>query len=122
AFAEWSAAQQNDEVSSAYLWLDLLFYPEYIIPTPFDPRLIVKIAPAVAQAAMDSGVARRPIEDMEAYRHKLTNMVYHSGQLMRPLFNQAKSDPKRIVYADGEDERVLHAVQTVVDEGLARPI
>ncbi len=122
AIAELAEAEQNDEVSAAYPGQDLTFGPEYIIPTPFDPRLIVKIAPAVAQAAMDSGVARRPIEDMEAYRHKLTNMVYHSGQLMRPLFNQAKSDPKRIVYADGEDERVLHAVQTVVDEGLARPI
>ncbi len=122
AIAELAQAEQNDEVVAAYAGQDLRFGPDYIIPTPFDPRLIVKIAPAVAKAAMDSGVARRPIQDLEAYRQKLTSMVYHSGQLMRPLFEQAKSAPKRIIYADGEDERVLHAVQTVVDEGMARPI
>src|SRR5690606_35923090 len=96
--------------------------PEYIIPKPFDSRLIVKIAPAVAEAAAASGVARRPIEDMEAYRQKLMSMVYHTGQLMRPLFMQAKSSPKRVIYADGEDERVLRAVQTIVDERIGFPI
>lgn len=122
AIAELAQAEQNDEVANAYAGEELSFGPEYIIPKPFDPRLIVKIAPAVAQAAMDSGVARRPIEDMEAYRQKLISLVYHSGQLMRPLILQAKSAPKRIIYADGEDERVLRAVQTVVDEKIARPI
>ncbi|MFA5521853.1 MAG: NADP-dependent malic enzyme [Castellaniella sp.] len=123
AIAELAQAEQSDEVAAAYAGQDFSFGPDYIIPSPFDPRLIVKIAPAVAQAAMDSGVARRPIEDMEAYRQKLISHVYHSGQLMRPLFLQAKSGlAKRIIYADGEDERVLRAAQTVVDEGIARPI
>ena len=84
--------------------------------------MIVQIALAVAQAAADSGVAARPIEDIEAYRQKLMGFVYHSGQLMRPLFAQAKKAPKRVIYADGEDERVLRAVQTVADEKLAFPI
>lgn len=122
AIAELAQAEPNDEVANAYTGEELSFGPEYIIPKPFDPRLIVEIAPAVAQAAMDSGVARRPIEDMEAYRQKLISLVYHSGQLMRPLIVQAKSAPKRIIYADGEDERVLRAVQTVVDENIAHPI
>lgn len=122
AIAELAQAEQSDEVALAYAGQELSFGPEYIIPTPFDPRLIVKIAPAVAQAAMDAGVARSPIEDMEAYRQMLTSMVYHSGQLMKPLFVQAKKAPKRIIYADGEDERVLHAVQTAVDEEFAYPI
>ncbi len=122
AIAELAEAEQNDEVAMAYAGQELTFGPEYIIPKPFDPRLIVKIAPAVAQAAMDSGVARRPIEDIEVYRQKLMSLVYHTGQLMRPLFMQAKSAPKRVIYADGEDERVLRAVQTVVDEKLAYPI
>src|SRR5690606_37099634 len=95
---------------------------DLIIPKPFDPRLIIKLAPAVAQAAMDSGVARRPIEDMEAYRARLMGLVYRTGQLMRPLFMQAKSGLKRVVYSDGEDERVLRAVQTIVDERLAFPV
>ena len=101
---------------------NLRFGPEYLIPKPFDPRLIVKIAPAVAQAAMDSGVATRPITDFDAYRQRLTQFVYHSGLLMKPIFTAAKQEPKRIVYAEGEDERVLRAVQVVVDEGLAKPI
>jgi malate dehydrogenase (oxaloacetate-decarboxylating)(NADP+) len=122
AIAELAQAEQNDEVALAYAGQELEFGPNYIIPKPFDPRLIVKIAPAVAQAAADSGVAARPIQDMEAYRQKLMSFVYHSGQLMRPLFAQAKSAPKRVIYADGEDERVLRAVQTVVDEKLAFPI
>ncbi len=122
AIAELAEAEQNDEVATAYAGQDLSFGPDYIIPKPFDPRLIIKIAPAVAQAAVDSGVATRPIEDIEAYRQRLMGLVYHTGQLMRPLFLQAKSAPKRVIYADGEDERVLRAVQTVVDENIARPI
>ncbi|HUG57774.1 MAG TPA: NADP-dependent malic enzyme [Candidimonas sp.] len=122
AIAELAEAEQNDEVATAYAGQELEFGPDYIIPKPFDPRLIVKIAPAVAEAAMASGVARRPIEDMEAYRQKLMSLVYHTGQLMRPLFMQAKSAPKRVIYADGEDERVLRAAQTVVDEKFAHPI
>ncbi|TCT03386.1 NADP-dependent malic enzyme [Paralcaligenes ureilyticus] len=121
AIAELAQAEQNDEVANAYAGQELSFGPDYIIPKPFDPRLIVKIAPAVAQAAADSGVAARPIEDMEAYRQKLMSLVYHTGQLMRPLFMQAKTAPKRVLYADGEDERVLRAVQTVVDENIAHP-
>lgn len=121
AIAELTQAEQSDEVANAYQGQDLNFGSEYIIPKPFDPRLIVKIAPAIAQAAMDSGVASKPIEDMDAYRTQLMNFVYHSGQLMRPLFMQAKKNPKRVVYADGEDERVLRAVQSVIDECLAIP-
>jgi len=122
AIASLAEAEQNDEVANAYVGQELSFGPDYIIPRPFDSRLIIKIAPAVAQAAMDSGVAMRPIEDMESYRQKLMSIVYHTGQLMRPLFMQAKSAPKRVIYADGEDERVLRAAQTVVDEKIARPI
>lgn len=122
AIAELAEAEPNDEVATAYAGQDLSFGPEYIIPKPFDPRLIIKVAPAVAQAAMDSGVARRPIEDMESYRQRLMGLVYRTGQLMRPLFMQAKSDPKRVAYADGEDERVLRAAQTVIDERLAIPV
>ena len=122
AIAELAQAEQNDEVANAYAGEELSFGPEYIIPKPFDPRLIIKIAPAVAEAAAASGVATRPIKDMEAYRQKLMTLVYHSGQLMRPLFKQAKSAPKRVIYADGEDERVLRAAQTIVDEKFAYPI
>ncbi|TFL08203.1 NADP-dependent malic enzyme [Pusillimonas caeni] len=122
AIAELAEAEQNDEVANAYAGQDLTFGPEYIIPKPFDPRLIVKIAPAVAQAAMESGVATRPIADIEAYRQKLMSLVYHTGQLMRPLFMQAKNAPKRVIYADGEDERVLRAAQVVIDEQIAQPI
>jgi len=122
AIAELAEAEQNDEVARAYAGQELNFGPDYIIPKPFDPRLIVQIAPAVARAAAESGVAARPIEDIEAYRQRLMSFVYHSGQLMRPLFQQAKQAPKRVIYADGEDERVLRAAQTVVDEKLAQPI
>ncbi len=122
AIAELAQAEQSDIVAMAYADQDLHFGAEYIIPKPFDPRLIVKIAPAVAQAAMDSGVATRPVEDMPAYRDKLTQFVYHSGLIMKPVFSAAKQNPKRVVYCEGEDERVLRAVQVVVDEGLARPI
>ncbi|MBX6392571.1 MAG: NADP-dependent malic enzyme, partial [Burkholderiales bacterium] len=122
AIAELAQAEQSDVVVEAYGQDNLRFGPEYLIPKPFDPRLIVKIAPAVAKAAMDSGVATRPIADMEAYRNSLQQFVYHSGLIMKPLFALAKQHPKRIVYTEGEDERVLRAVQIVVDEGLAKPI
>jgi malate dehydrogenase (oxaloacetate-decarboxylating)(NADP+) len=122
AIADLAMAEQSDIVAHAYNVENLRFGPEYLIPKPFDPRLIVMIAPAVAKAAMDSGVATRPIADFDAYRQKLTQFVYHSGLLMKPIFAAAKATPKRIVYAEGEDERVLRAVQVVVDEELARPI
>ena len=122
AIADLAMAEQSDIVAHAYDIQNLRFGPEYLIPKPFDPRLIVMIAPAVAKAAMDTGVATRPIADLDAYREKLTQFVYHSGLLMKPIFVAAKALPKRIVYAEGEDERVLRAVQVVVDEGLAHPI
>ena len=122
AIADLAHAEQSDLVSAAYGEEDCKFGPEYLIPKPFDPRLIVKVAPAVAQAAMDSGVATRPLADMDAYRQQLNEFVYHSGQQMRPVFNAAKKVPARIVFSEGEDERVLRAVQTVVDDGLAKPI
>src|SRR6185312_8211470 len=123
ALADLAMIEQSDIVASAYnLQENLRFGPEYLIPKPFDPRLIVMIASAVAKAAMDSGVATRPIEDFDAYRSRLTSFVYHSGLLMKPIFTAAKQAPKRIVFAEGEDERVLRAVQVVVDEGLAKPI
>ncbi len=122
AIAELAQAEGSDIVALAYGGEDLKFGPEYLIPRPFDPRLIAMIAPAVAQAAMESGVATRPLEDIDAYRDSLAQFVYHSGLIMKPLFAAAKESPKRIVYAEGEDERVLRAVQVVVDEGLATPI
>ncbi len=121
ALAGLAMAEQSDIVAQAYSTESLRFGPEYLIPKPFDPRLIVQIAPAVAKAAMDSGVATRPIVDFAAYRDKLTQFVYHSGLLMKPIFAAAKQAPKRIVYAEGEEERVMRAVQVVVDEGLAKP-
>src|SRR5437588_3822974 len=115
AIADLAMAEQSDIVAAAYGDdQELKFGPEYLIPKPFDPRLIVMIAPAVAKAAMDSGVATRPIADFEAYRQRLTQFVYHSGLLMKPIFEAAKKSPKRIVYAEGEDERVLRAGQVVV--------
>ena len=122
ALADLALAEQSDIVATAYGIEDLRFGPEYLIPKPFDPRLIVTVAPAVARAAMESGVAERPIADFDAYRAKLTSFVYHSGLLMKPIFDAAKKAPKRIVYAEGEDERVMRAAQVVVDEGLAFPI
>ena len=122
AIALLAQAESSDIVAMAYGDQDLKFGPEYLIPRPFDPRLIAHIAPAVAKAAMESGVALRPIADMAVYRDSLTQFVYHSGLVMKPLFAAAKASPRRIVYAEGEDERVLRAVQTVVDEGLAKPI
>jgi malate dehydrogenase (oxaloacetate-decarboxylating)(NADP+) len=123
AIADLAQAEQSEVVAAAYGERDLKFGPDYLIPKPFDPRLISVIAPAVAQAAMDSGVASHPLADIEAYRESLSQYVYSSGLIMRPLFSAAKAaPPTRIVYAEGEDDRVLRAVQIVVDEGLARPI
>ncbi|MCX7164105.1 MAG: NADP-dependent malic enzyme [Rhodocyclales bacterium] len=122
AIAELAHAEQSEVVTAAYGTEDLSFGPEYLIPKPFDPRLILMVAPAVAQAAMDSGVATRPIADMEAYVHQLNDFVYSTGLLMRPVFMAAKKNPARVVFCEGEDERVLRAVQAVCDEGLAKPI
>ncbi|PKO90166.1 MAG: NADP-dependent malic enzyme [Betaproteobacteria bacterium HGW-Betaproteobacteria-12] len=123
AIAELAEAEVTDEVAMAYPGADLSFGPEYLIPKPFDPRLIVKIAPAVAQAAMDSGVATRPITDWAAYRAKLSEFVYHTGVGMRAIFQAARqAKGKRIIYAEGEDERVLRAAQVVIEEKFARPI
>ncbi len=122
AIAELAQVEQSEIVRAAYGEQPMSFGPEYLIPKPFDPRLITKIAPAVARAAMDSGVATRPIEDFEAYHQQLNNLVWISGLVMKPVFAEAKRNPKRIIYAEGEDERVLSAVRNVVDEGLARPI
>ena len=122
AIAELARAEQSEVVASAYGEKATGFGPEYLIPRPFDPRLIVKIAPAVARAGMDSGVATRPIKDWDAYIQGLNEFVYHSGMIMKPVFSQAKIAPRRIVFAEGEDERVLRAVQVVCDEGIARPI
>jgi malate dehydrogenase (oxaloacetate-decarboxylating)(NADP+) len=122
AIADLATVEQSEIVAAAYGEQNLRFGPEYLIPRPFDPRLIAEIAPAVAKAAMDSGVATRPIENFGAYRDSLQQFVYHSGFIMKPLFAAAKQAPRRIVYAEGEDERVLRAVQVVVDEGLAQPI
>ncbi len=122
AIAELARAEQSEVVASAYGEKVSGFGPEYLIPKPFDPRLIVKIAPAVAQAGMDSGVATRPIRDWPAYLQGLNEFVYHSGFIMKPVFSIAKKAPKRIVFAEGEDERVLRAVQVIRDEGIAHPV
>ena len=122
AIADLAMAEQSDIVAAAYGIEQMRFGPEYLIPKPFDPRLIVKIAPAVAKAAMDSGVATTPIKDFDGYVQRLNEFVYHSGLIMKPIFSAAKAAPRRIVFAEGEDERVLRAVQVVVDEGIARPI
>jgi malate dehydrogenase (oxaloacetate-decarboxylating)(NADP+) len=124
--AALAKAETSDEVAAAYPGRELKFGPDYLIPTPFDVRLILRIAPAVAKAAMESGVATRPIADLEAYRQSLTRFVYQTGMFMRPVFAVAKAacarGAARVAYAEGEDERVLRAVQVVLDEGLARPI
>ncbi len=123
AIAELAQAEQSEVVAAAYAGENLAFGPEYLIPKPFDPRLMMKIAPAVVQAAIASGVAQRPIADMDAYREKLQSLVYASGAAMKPVFSAAKrGSKKRICYAEGEDERVLRASQIVLDEGLAKPI
>ena len=123
--ADLAKADISEEVATAYAGKELVFGRDYLIPTPFDSRLILRIAPAVAAAAAASGVATRPIEDMEAYHQQLSRFVYQTGMFMRPVFAAAKGVPmsaKRVAYAEGEDERVLRAVQVVVDEGLAQPI
>jgi malate dehydrogenase (oxaloacetate-decarboxylating)(NADP+) len=123
AIAELAEAEVTDEVAMAYPGRELSFGPEYLIPTPFDPRLIVKIAPAVAKAAMDSGVATRPITDWDAYRARLTEFIYHTGVGMRAIFQAARrTEGKRIIFAEGEDERVLRAAQILIEERIARPI
>ncbi len=122
AIAELAQAEQSEVVAAAYAGETLAFGPEYLIPKPFDPRLMMKIAPAVAKAAADSGVATRPIQDMEAYIEKLQGFVYASGSIMKPIYAAAKrASKKRVCYAEGEEERVLRAVQIVVDERLAQP-
>ena len=123
--ADLAKADISEEVANAYAGKELVFGSDYLIPTPFDSRLILRIAPAVAQAAAESGVAARPIKDMDAYRQHLSRFVYQTGMFMRPMFGAAKAVPataKRIAYAEGEDERVLRAAQVAVDEGLAYPI
>ena len=121
--ADLTKADISEEVATAYEGQELSFGPDYIIPKPFDSRLILRIAPAVAKAAQESGVAARPIEDLEAYRQHLTRFVYQTGMFMRPVFSAAKAaTAKRVAYAEGEDDRVLRAAQLAVDEGLARPI
>jgi malate dehydrogenase (oxaloacetate-decarboxylating)(NADP+) len=122
AIAELARAEQSEIVAAAYGEKVTGFGPEYLIPKPFDPRLIVKIAPAVARAGMESGVATRPIKDWDAYLQSLNEFVYHSGLMMKPVFASAKAHPKRVVFAEGEDERILRAVQLAIDEGIAKPI
>ncbi|HXF67936.1 MAG TPA: NADP-dependent malic enzyme [Burkholderiales bacterium] len=121
ALAELAQAEQSDIVAMAYGEQNLRFGPDYLIPRPFDPRLISRVAPAVARAAMESGVATRPIADFDAYRERLEQFVYQSGLIMKPVFAKAKEAPKRLVYCEGEDERVLRAAQVAVDEGIVRP-
>ncbi len=120
--ADLAKEEMSPEVAAAYVGKELSFGPDYLIPTPFDSRLILRIAPAVAQAAAESGVATRPIADIEAYRESLSRFVYQTSMFMRPVFATAKANLKRVAYAEGEDERVLRAAQTAVDDGLARPI
>jgi malate dehydrogenase (oxaloacetate-decarboxylating)(NADP+) len=122
AIAELARVEASETVAAAYGGQAPMFGPEYIIPKPFDPRLIMHIAPAVARAAMEAGVARKPIEDFTAYKHELERFVYRSGQLLRPVLETARKACPRVVYAEGEDDRTLRAVQTVVDDGLAQPI
>jgi malate dehydrogenase (oxaloacetate-decarboxylating)(NADP+) len=122
AIAELARVEASDTVAAAYGGKAPMFGPEYIIPKPFDPRLIMHIAPAVARAAMEAGVARKPIEDWDVYKHELERFVFRSGQLLRPVIEVARKACPRIVYGEGEDERTLRAVQTVIDDGMAQPI
>ncbi len=122
ALADMTMHHASDNVAVAYVGEELNFGPEYLIPKPFDTRLMLELPVAVARAAMDSGVATRPIKDFDAYREQLELHVFRTGSIMRPVFERAEADPRRVIYAEGEDERVLRAVQVVVDEGLARPI
>jgi malate dehydrogenase (oxaloacetate-decarboxylating)(NADP+) len=121
--ADLAKADISEEVASAYAGKELSFGPDYLIPTPFDSRLILRIAPAVAKAAAESGVATRPITDFEAYHQSLSRFVYQTGMIMRPVFTAAKAaSKKRVAYAEGEDERVLRAAQLAIEDGLAHPI
>ena len=122
ALADLAKEETPEAVVAAYGGEELKFGKEYLIPKPFDPRLIIKLAPATAQAAMDSGVATRPIEDMDVYRQHLSQYIFETVILMRPLFEKAKSDPRKLIYAEGEETKILHAVQSVLDEGIAKPI
>jgi malate dehydrogenase (oxaloacetate-decarboxylating)(NADP+) len=122
AIAELARVEASDAVAAAYGGQAPTFGPDYIIPKPFDPRLIMHISPAVARAAMDAGVARKPIEDFDTYKHELERFIFRSGQLLRPVIEVARKACPRIVYAEGEDERTLRAVQTVIDDGMAQPI
>jgi malate dehydrogenase (oxaloacetate-decarboxylating)(NADP+) len=122
AIAKIARAEAAHAVQSAYGGQDLQFGPDYIIPKPFDPRLMLDITPLVAQAAMDTGVATRPIADMAAYREKLQSFVYRSGMLMKPVFDQALRDPRRVVFAEGDSDRVLHAALRAARDGIARPV
>ncbi len=122
AIADLAMAESSETVANAYAGEELKFGPEYLIPKPFDPRLIVEVAPAVARAAMKSGVAARPIEDFAAYVEQLDRFVFRSGNLMKPIFESARQDPRRLVFGEGESHRVLRAVQVLVDDRLARPV
>jgi malate dehydrogenase (oxaloacetate-decarboxylating)(NADP+) len=122
AIADLAHAETSEVVDRAYGGQSGGFGPDYLIPRPFDPRLMLEIAPAVAQAAADSGVADRPITDMDAYKQRLSEFVFRSGFVMKPVFERARQDPKRVIFAEGEDWRVLRAAQVALDEGLARPI
>jgi malate dehydrogenase (oxaloacetate-decarboxylating)(NADP+) len=122
AIAELAHAEQSDIVAQAYTGESLAFGREYLIPKPFDPRLVLMVPAAVARAAMEDGVATRPIADFDLYRERMLQFIYHSGLIMKPVFAGAKAAPKRVAYAEGEEERVLRAVQVVVDEGLAKPV
>ncbi len=122
ALADLAMAESSEVVAQAYSGAELKFGPEYLIPKPFDLRLIIEIAPAVARAAMESGVATHPIEDFDAYVEQLSRFVFRSGMLMKPVFDNARRDPKRLVLAEGEDQRVLRATQLLIDDGLAQPI
>ncbi len=122
ALADLARREVSEVSAAAYGGSALQFGPEYLIPKPFDPRLLVQLAPAVAKAAMDTGVAARPLEDLEAYQEKLSQFVFRTGLLMKPVFDAARKDPKRVVFAEGEEEVVLRAVQTIIDDGLAEPV
>ncbi len=122
AIAALARREASDVAAAAYGGKAVSFGPEYLIPQPFDPRLIVELAPAVAKAAMDSGIATRPLADLNAYKEKLQQFIFRTGLLMKPIFERARAEPKRVAFAEGEEETVLRAVQTIVDEGLAKPI
>jgi malate dehydrogenase (oxaloacetate-decarboxylating)(NADP+) len=122
AIAELARMEASDVAAQAYGGQAPKFGRDYLIPQPFDPRLLVHLAPAVAKAAMESGVATRPIEDLDAYRERLSQYVFRTGLVMKPIFDAARKDPRRVVFAEGEEETVLRAIQTIVDDGLARPI